>query len=101
MSEKTYPLGDDCDLTTAWMAGSLDARRKMEAERDTLRAKVERLQEALRNRLNILDATIAENGRGIEWDQEDAFRMGEWFEDEDLAAVDAARAARAALGGEA
>lgn len=28
MTACTCPLGDDCDLTVAWMAGSMEGRRK-------------------------------------------------------------------------
>ena len=41
MTDRTCPLGQDCDLTVAYMAGALDARRKMrgilDAAREVLR----------------------------------------------------------------
>jgi hypothetical protein len=39
--DKTCPLGVDCDLTTAYMAGSFDARKKCESEIERLRAALE------------------------------------------------------------
>ena len=68
--------------------------------RDTLRrllakqtARAERLEAALHNCVGMLDQLVAESGRAIEWDAEDPFRMGEWFEPEDLAQIEQARAA--------
>jgi len=55
--------------------------------------------EALRVTLKHLDGLITESGREIEWGHEDPFRMGEWFEPEDLAEIEAARAFLAALKG--
>jgi hypothetical protein len=54
-----------------------------------------RLRAALRTCINMLDDLVAESGRGIEYGEEDAFRMGEWFDDHDLMNVEAARAALA------
>lgn len=51
--------------------------------------------------LAMLDALNAESGRGIEWGEEDAFRMGEWFEADDLAAMGEARATLTKLRGQA
>lgn len=39
-----------------------------------------------------LDMLVAESGRGVDWGEEDAFRMGEWFEDTDLANIERAKA---------
>lgn len=63
-------------------------------ERDAaLRAENERLRAALRNCIGLLDGLVAESGRSIEWGEEDPFRMGEWFEVEDLEQIKEARAA--------
>lgn len=55
--------------------------------------RVERLEAALHNCVGMLDQLVAESGRDIEWGAEDPFRMGEWFEPEDLAQIEQARAA--------
>lgn len=55
------------------------------------------LVEAAQALLTILDSTIEESGRSIDYGEEDAFRMGEWFEEDDYAAIGRARAALAAL----
>lgn len=65
-----------------------------------LRAENERLREAATGCLTLLDALVEESGRGIEWGEEDAFRMGEWFEKDDMQIIDFARAALAQKGGE-
>jgi hypothetical protein len=57
------------------------------------------LVEALRKCVAMLDALVKESGRGVDWGEEDPFRMGEWFEDQDLANIEAARAALAAWEG--
>ena len=67
--------------------------QRIEAERDALRAKVARLEGALHNCVGMLDCLVAESGRSIEWDQEDPFRMGEWFEPDDIKQLAQARAA--------
>lgn len=54
-----------------------------------------RLRAALRACINMLDDLVVESGRGIEYGEEDAFRMGEWFDDHDLGQIDTARAALA------
>lgn len=41
----------------------------------------------------LLDALVAESKEQIEYGQEDAFRMGEWFTDEELGIIERARAA--------
>lgn len=52
----------------------------------------DKIAEAARKCLVILDGLVAESGRGIDYGFEDAFRMGEWFEDADLAAIEELRA---------
>lgn len=66
-----------------------------------LTAQAERIAEleaALRPCVSMLDALVDESGRGVEWGEEDSFRMGEWFEDGDLSNLEAARAALAGKG---
>ena len=60
---------------------------------DKLRA----LVEAVGPCVKMLKALVAESGRSVEWGEEDAFRMGEWFEKDELEAIENARAALAAL----
>ena len=43
MTKKQCPLGDACDLTTAWMAGAAKAQDQIKAQA----AEIERLREAL------------------------------------------------------
>lgn len=40
MTEKTCPLGEDCDLTVAWMAGRQSAKDAHEAQIDALEAEL-------------------------------------------------------------
>ena len=47
--------------------------------------------------LSLLDGLVAESGRQVEWGEEDPFRMGEWFDADDLAALATARAALRAV----
>lgn len=54
---------------------------------------VQKLLDGVDGCLNLLDGLVAESGRGVEWGEEDAFRMGEWFEDHDIALIAATRAA--------
>ena len=67
--------------------------REMMAERAALTSEVERLRAALCDCINLLDGLVAESGRSIEWGEEDPFRMGEWFETEELEQIEEARAA--------
>lgn len=69
------------------------AQLAAEAEAAALRAKVARLEGALHNCVGMLDCLVAESGRSIGGDQEDPFRMGEWFEPDDLKQLAQARAA--------
>ena len=57
---------------------------------------IKKLVGAVHNCVGMLDQLVAESGRLVEWDAEDPFRMGEWFEPEDLAQIESARAALAA-----
>ena len=58
---------------------------------------VPELREALNHCVTLLEATLKEHGRQVEWGEEDPFRMGEWFEDDDCENVRVARAALAKL----
>ena len=40
MSKRGCPLGEDCDLTLAWMMGAEDARDKTKARIEALEAKL-------------------------------------------------------------
>ena len=60
---------------------------------------VRKLIEAVGPCLKLLDGLVAESGRSIEWGEEDPFRMGEWFEPEDLAAIERLRAILRAMEG--
>ena len=62
---------------------------------------VAELVEAAKRLLFMVDALKAESGRGIEYGEEDPFRMGEWFDDEELQHIEQARAVLAKLGGKA
>ena len=57
-----------------------------DAEISTLKAKMEPL-------VGLLTGLVAESSRYVGYGEEDTFRMGEWFEAHDLAAIEAARAA--------
>jgi hypothetical protein len=57
---------------------------------------VARLVASTRRLLVMIDALKAESGRAIDYGEEDAFRMGEWFDKEEDAHIEEARAALAA-----
>ena len=46
MTKKTCPLGEDCDLTVAWMAGRESAKDRIEALKAKLAKAVKALDEA-------------------------------------------------------
>ena len=48
MTKKSCPLGEDCDLTIAWMKGAEDARDKAKARIEALEAKLAKATHALR-----------------------------------------------------
>ena len=76
-----------------------DHTKAVEYLRADLAPDVAVLVEALRRCVAMLGALVAESGRGVEWGEEDAFRMGEWFERDDLLNIEQARAALAAWEG--
>jgi hypothetical protein len=47
VSKKSCPLGEDCDLTIAWMKGAEDARDKAKARIAALEAKLAKAVKAL------------------------------------------------------
>jgi uncharacterized protein YceH (UPF0502 family) len=49
VSKKSCPLGEDCDLTIAWMKGAEHARDKAKARIEELEAEVARLEEIIDN----------------------------------------------------
>ena len=57
---------------------------------------VDPLREALRACVNMLLDLVEESGRSVDYGEEDPFRMGEWFDHDDITAIDKARAALAA-----
>jgi len=58
------------------------------------------LLEALEKTLERLEELRIESGRDVDWGEEDAFRMGEWFEHDEIAAMKIAGAAIAKAKGE-
>lgn len=60
-------------------------------------ARLRKAVEALRSCVSILNATVEESGRSIEWGEEDPFRMGEWFDENDIAYILSARAVLAEI----
>jgi hypothetical protein len=47
MTKKQCPLGEDCDLTLAWMMGAAEARDKAKARIEALEAEIEKLKNLL------------------------------------------------------
>jgi len=62
-------------------------------------AKISELRFALSRTLAMLDELKAESGRPYDYGEEDPFRMGEWFEAEDVEAMEAARSILSEFGG--
>jgi len=67
-------------------------QKQAEDDVAALRARVEALEAALKPCVSLLDGLIAESKRSIDWGEEDSFRMGEWFEKEELESIEKARA---------
>jgi hypothetical protein len=55
MTKKQCPLGEDCDLTTAWMLGRQSAKAEAAARIEELEAKLARAVEALEGVLGACD----------------------------------------------
>ena len=47
MSDRTCPLGEDCDLTVAWMAGAEDQRKHMHRRMAEAADRISALEAAL------------------------------------------------------
>lgn len=87
---------DEVAATCRTMAASPALRETVAALADhaeALEAENAKMREALAPCVKLLLGLVAESGRSVGWGEEDSFRMGEWFEAEDLAAIKAARAA--------
>ena len=61
MTKKNCPLGEDCDLTLAWMMGAEDARDKTKAQIAALEAENNRLKEQCKG----LAQAAMNNGQGL------------------------------------
>jgi len=57
MTKKTCPLGEDCDITLAWMMGADDAR-------DKAKARVEVLEDKLNTAVYLLTEAIMQLREG-------------------------------------
>ena len=55
MTKKQCPLGEDCDLTLAWMMGAEDARDKAKARIEALEAKLAKAVEAMQEAIKLAD----------------------------------------------
>ena len=64
---------------------------------EELEAKLAKAVECLGPCITLLDGLVEYSKREIEWDEEDTFRMGEWFESGDLERIESARATLAEL----
>ncbi len=95
-----YDGGDVRDHTAKLFAASWDLAALALSRGEALakaEAEIARLRAMLGSALDMLDELVAESGRGYDWGEEDAFRMGEWFDDSDLSFL---AEARAVLGGD-
>ena len=67
MTKKSCPLGEDCDLTIAWMKGAEDARDRAKARIEALEAKLAKAEDFVRRVIryagNHGDDFLAEKGR--------------------------------------
>ena len=86
-----HPKAGPMFVTLQRIHGKTPAQQRKEAE-----SKLAKAVEALRSCVTILNATIEESGRSIEWGEEDPFRMGEWFDD-DMVSILSVRAVLAEL----
>ena len=69
MTKKDCPLGEDCDLTIAWMSGAEDAR-------DRAKARIEALEAKLAKNEALMQAGFAEYERRLAKAVEAAYREG-------------------------
>jgi len=67
VSKKHCPLGEDCDLTLAWMMGAADARDKAKARIGALEAKLAKAEDFVRRAIryagNNGDDFLSDKGR--------------------------------------
>ena len=74
MTKKQCPLGENCDLTTAWMAGAAKAQDQIKAQA----AEIERLRAKLAKAVGVIDWAL------IAWDDHNkhGYNMqGDWVSD--------------------
>ncbi len=69
-----------------------DRIAELEAENAALRGNAHLFGGLLLTLVQMLDDLVVESGRGIEYGEEDPFRMGEWFEADDMEVIELARA---------
>jgi hypothetical protein len=69
MTKRLCPLGEDCDLTIAWMAGRQSAKDAHEAEIDALEAELGKAIHIIR----ILVSTECDDGLGEAFDLASAY----------------------------
>ena len=55
MTKKQCPLGEDCDLTIAWMKGAEDARDKAKARIEALESKLAKAVQAMQEAIKLAD----------------------------------------------
>lgn len=92
-ADRIEALVKESDVLISQHAVMMMERDAARFELEDAEAEVEKLRGALHNCVGMLDCLVAESGRSIEWGQEDPFRMGEWFEPDDLKQLEQARAA--------
>ena len=85
----------EAERDKAWKTCLAATTRGMELE-----AKLINAGSALEMCMDMLEALQEESGRSIEYGEEDAFRMGEWFEAYEFKCLALARATLAELKGE-
>lgn len=64
MTKKQCPLGEDCDLTIAWMKGAEDARDEAKARIAALEANLAKAVEAFK-KLNVGEGWAAQIARAM------------------------------------
>ena len=100
-------MSDLSDYAREVQAASDSSWRKQEAVIKDLKCRIEELEGQLINAgsalelcIDMLEALQEESGRSIEYGEEDAFRMGEWFEAYELKCLGLARDTLAKIKGE-
>lgn len=102
MTEKQCPLGEDCDLTLAWMMGATEARDKAKARIEALEAKLAKAVETLRSVINACDEgrMIPRPGYGVGGMTIEANIRGSVFTNVPAWPIEEARATLAELKGD-